>query len=412
MKTESEIHPLVWLTLLLDNLGLCLALPILPKLVADLVHGNVTTAAFYYGILLAISGLILFFFSPIQGALSDRIGRKKMLVIATGGTALSFIGLATAPNLPAVFLFQMLNSASGASYPVAGSYVADKSSPEKRACNFGKFGSMLTLGFILGPALGGLIGHFGIRLAMASAAAIATLTLLMVLAFFEDQKGVEQRTPFSWKAANPFSSMQLLFSRPTLSHLAVVVVCSDLAFQFFISTWVLYTTYRFNWSISQAGASLAFQGLGAVFVQAVLLQFCISRFGTKKTLMAALFFDAIALLLYNFVGNSLWMIACVIILHCVGSAVKPTVKSALSLAMKPNEQGALQGALASQFALSNVVGGLLGTALFGYFTSPLAPASIPGASFLLGFLALMIAAAIMLLKGAKTKPTPVISIVH
>jgi MFS transporter, DHA1 family, tetracycline resistance protein len=412
IKSQGNIHALIWLTLLLDQIGLCLPLPILPKLVAELVPGNLGVAACNYGILLAVSGLILFFFSPIQGALSDRFGRKKMLAIATGGTALSFVGLALAPNLPLLFLAQILNAASGASYPVAGSYVADKSKPEDRAKNFGTLGAMLTLGFILGPALGGLLGHFGLRLAMWVAASIATIAACMVLAFFEEGRGQNLRDPFAWKTANPFAAMQLLFARPSLSHLAMVIVCSDLAFQFFMSTWVLYTTFRFNWSIAQAGASLAFQGLGSVLVQAVLLPFFLARFGIKKTLMVALLFDAVALLLYNCIGDSMWMIGGVLILHCLGSAVKPTVKSALSLAMSANEQGALQGALASQFALSSVVGGLLGTALFGYFTSPQAPATLPGASFLLGFLSLIIAAAIMLLVGPKTKPAPAVSIVR
>jgi MFS transporter, DHA1 family, tetracycline resistance protein len=410
INSKGNIHVGVWLTLLFDHIGICLALPLLPKLIEELVHGNVGVAAFNYGILLAVSGLILFFFSPIQGALSDRVGRKKMLAIATGGTALSFVGLALAPNLPMLLLAQILNAASGASYPVAGSYVADKSNAEDRAKNFGTFGAMLTLGFILGPAIGGLLGHFGLRLAMGVAAVFATITLLMVLAFFEESRGEDQRDPLAWKTANPFAAMQLLFARPALSHLSIVVVCSDLAFQFFISTWVLYTTFRFNWSIAQAGASLAFLGLGSVLVQAVFLRFFLARFGTNKTLMGALLFDAAALLLYNCVGDSMWMIGCVITLHCLGSAVKPTVKSALSLAMSSNEQGALQGALASQFALSSVVGGLLGTALFGYFTSPQAPATLPGASFLLGFLSLIIAAAIVLLAGPKTKPVPAVSV--
>jgi DHA1 family tetracycline resistance protein-like MFS transporter len=408
MKSPDKIPVVVWLTFFLDHLGLCLALPLLPKIVAELGHGDLGRASFNYGILLAVSGLIVFFFSPIQGALSDRFGRKKMLAIASGGTALSFIGLSLAPNLPLLFLAQWLNAASGASYPVAGSYVADKSKACHRVKNFSTFGAMLTLGFILGPAIGGLVGQFGLRLAMAVAAVIATLTTILVWTFFEDSKTLQRRDPLAWKTANPFSAMHLLFARPALSHLAIVVVASDLAFQFFISTWVLYTTFRFNWSIAQAGLSLAFLGLGSVLVQTVMLTFFLNRFGTKKVIMGALLFDALALFLYNFVGNNILMIACVIILHCLGSAVKPTVKSALSLAINANEQGALQGALASQFALSSVFGGLFGTALFAYFTSAQAPTTLPGASFLFGCLALMIAATVTLSAGSRMESAPVV----
>ena len=405
MKDTDSISPVIWLTLFLDSAALGTALPVIPKIMERLVHGNIALAASYYGALIAMSGLLLFFFGPIQASLSDRFGRKRMVITAALGSAVSFIWLAAAPNLLCLFLAQAIYAISGASYPVVACLIGDLSNATNRTKNFSRLSGILTLGFIVGAASGGLLGQCGLNVAMNAAALSCLAAVALVLFFFKERAPISvlhaesvtaSASPSGWRhqlkaiCDNQLESARFLFSRAALGELALVMVCGDFAFQTFLSTWVLFTTLRFHWTIAQSGASLALEGLFSIVVQIVFLQYALPRWGVAKTLLASLFFDALALVLYNCIDGSLIVVA-VIAVHCMGAAVKPTCSAALAGAVDAGEQSKLQGAIGSQSALSSMVASLLGTSCFSYFTSSSAPVLFPGISMLISFTALVLA---------------------
>lgn len=414
LENLAPIKLVVWFTLFLDAAACSISLPVVPKLIERLVHSDTSLAASYYGLLLAMSGVLLFYCGPLQAVLSDHFGRRKMLITATAGSALGLIALALSPNLICLFLAQFIFAATGASQPVAACYIAETREPGSRTKNFSTLTGIVTLGFIVGASSGGLLGQFGLTLALTVATLASLLTVALIATFFEE-KTQPEKPEFSEKPqieqkkhkarlsrlsmdllrANPITSSKFLFSKAALGGLALVMLCGDFAFQTFLSTWVLFTTLRFHWSVSQSGASIGLQGLFAVVVQVVFLRYALPRFGLTKTLFAALFFDALSLVLYNCIDGSLIVVG-VIALHCAGAAVKPACTAALSAAVSAAEQAKLQGAIASQSALASVAASILGTALFGLFTSASAPIYFPGVSLLLGFGALVVAMIVLL----------------
>lgn len=380
-KLRSSII-FVLITLFLDVTGIGLSNPILPKLINHAV-GDVSTAAYYFGALTTTYALMLFIFSPIQGALSDQFGRKPVLLLSLLGTGLSYFGLTLAPSLPWIFIAQILNGMTGASLAVVSAYIADISRPEDRAQYFGLIGTTLALGWVIGPALGGLLSIWGLRVPFLVAAIITSLNLLYGLLIVPESHKLEHRRAFSWRAANPIGSLGLLLINASVLGLAAVIFCTDLALQCFISTWVLFTTYKFHWGAFQAGLSLALLGLMTAIVQVGIIRPVVIKFGERRIIIAGLSFSLIGYLLYAIASRG-WMMYGVIVLNGFDYAVKPTAQGLLSRQVSVRQQGAIQGALASQTALATIVGPLLATNLFGYFTSVGAGQRLPEVPFLLG----------------------------
>lgn len=378
--TDSIVFVLI--TLFIDVMGIGLSYPILPKLINQAV-GDVSTASYYFGALTTTYALMLFIFSPVQGALSDQFGRKPVLLFSLLGTGLSYLGLTLAPSLPWIFTAQILNGLTGASLAVVSAYIADISRPENRAQYFGLIGTTIALGWVIGPALGGLLSIWGLRVPFLIAAIMTILNLVYGLLIVPESHKLEHRRVFSWRAANPIGSIGLLRQNASVFGLATVIFCTDLALQCFISTWVLFTTYKFHWGAFQAGLSLALLGLMTAVVQGGIIRTVIVRFGEKRTIIAGLFFSLIGYLLYALASQG-WMMYGVIVLNGFDYAVKPTAQGLLSSQVSAQQQGAIQGALASQTALATIVGPLLATNLFGYFTSVGVPQRLPEVPFLLG----------------------------
>lgn len=372
----------ILITLFVDGIGSGLSNPILPKLINQFV-GNVSSASSYFGIVSTLYALMLFIFSPIQGALSDRLGRKPLLLFSLLGTGLSYLTLALAPNLFCIFIAQLINGATGASLAVVFAYISDVSTPEKRTKSFGLVGAALGIAWVIGPALGGLLSFWGLRVPFLVAAGITLSNLLYGLYVIPESHLLKYRRAFSWHRANPIASLSLLYQSPRTFVLAAIIFCTDLALQCFISTWVLFTTYKFHWSAFQAGLSLALLGLMTAVVQAGMICTRGNFFGERRMLTTALIFSMIGYILYA-LANQEWMIYGVIILNSFDFLVKPIAQSLLSHQIKPEEQGLLQGALASQTALTAIVGPLLATSLLSYFTAADSPLHLPEAPFLLG----------------------------
>jgi DHA1 family tetracycline resistance protein-like MFS transporter len=376
----------VLITLFLDVMGVGLSSPILPKLIAQF-QTDISTASYYYGAVTTSYALMLFLFSPVQGALSDQFGRKPVLLLSLFGTGLTYIALTFAPSLPWIFAAQILNGLTGASIAVVFAYIADVSTPEERPKNFGLVGAAMALGWVVGPALGGLLGVWGLRLPFAVAALITFLNLLYGSLVVSESHAPEQRRPFSWVRANPIASLRSLRKSPIIFALAAIIFCTDLALQCFISTWVLFTTYKFGWQTLQVGLSMALLGVMTASVQGGLIRPLIARFGSQRIIIVGLIFSTIGYLLYAF-ATAGWMMYGIIILNGFDFTVKPTAQGLLSIQVSSQEQGAIQGALASQTALATIIGPLLATNLFGYFTSSHAPFRLPEIPFYLGTLLL------------------------
>lgn len=372
----------VLITLFLDVIGIGLINPILPKLINQVV-GDVSTASYYFGAVTTAFALMLFVFSPVQGALSDQFGRRPVLLLSLLGTGLSYVGLALAPSLPWIFAAQMLNGLTGASLAVVSAYIADISQPENRAEYFGLIGTTLATGWVIGPALGGLLSIWGLQFPFLVAAIVTFLNLLYGFLVVPESHKPEHRRAFSWRRANPIGSLGLLWQNATILGLAAVIFCTDLALQCFISTWVLFTTYKFQWGAFQAGVSMALLGLVTAVVQASIIRPVLARFGERRTIVAGLSFSLIGYSLYALASQG-WMLYGVIILNGFDFVVKPTSQGLLSSLVSAREQGSIQGAIASQSALAAMVGPLLATNLFGYFTSARTPQRLPEIPFLLG----------------------------
>ncbi|HEY9600056.1 MAG TPA: TCR/Tet family MFS transporter [Allocoleopsis sp.] len=392
----------VLITLFLDVIGIGLSNPVLPKLINQVV-GDVSTASYYFGAVTTTFALMLFVFSPVQGALSDRFGRRPVLLLSLLGTGFSYLGLALAPSLPWIFAAQMLNGLTGASLAVVSAYIADISQPENRAEYFGLIGTTLATGWVIGPALGGLLSIWGLQFPFLIAAIVTFLNLLYGFLVVPESHKPEHRRAFSWRRANPIGSLGLLRQNATIFGLATVIFCTDLALQCFISTWVLFTTYKFQWGAFQAGVSMALLGLVTAVVQASIIRPVLARFGERRTIVAGLSFSLIGYLLYALASQG-WMLYGVIILNGFDFVVKPTSQGLLSSLVSAREQGSIQGAIASQSALAAMVGPLLATNLFGYFTSARAPQRLPEIPFLLGSFLFLVALGLAMATFSRKSP--------
>jgi DHA1 family tetracycline resistance protein-like MFS transporter len=384
----------IFVTLFLDILGIGLIIPILPKLIEQLTGGNVSAASHTFGWLAALYSLMQFGFAPVLGSLSDRFGRRAVILTSLLGSGLDYLLLAFAPSLPWFFLGRIIAGITGANITAANAYIADVSPPEKRAANFGMVAAAFGLGFIAGPALGGVLGHISLRLPFLVAAGLTLLNWLYGMFVLPESLPVEQRRAFDWKRANPIGSFVALRRHPELLGLTETYFLISLAHQVFPATWVLYTTYRYEWTPKEVGFSLALVGLMAAIVQGGLARKIIPALGERRSIVVGLTNATVFLALYGLASKG-WMVYVLLVVGSFGGIAMPALQGLVSRCVPLNEQGAVQGALASLGSLAGILGPLLATGLFGYFINDKAPIHLPGAAFfassLLVFLGLLMA---------------------
>lgn len=373
----------IFLTALLDIVGLGLIIPIFPQLVSGFTHGDLSEASRYLGVAFSLYTLMQFTFSPFLGALSDQVGRKPVLLFSLLGTSLSYVLTALAPSIGFLFAARILAGISGASLSVASTYIADVTAPEERAKGYGMIGAAFGLGFIIGPAVGGLLGQYGPQVPVYLAGAVSFLNFLYGFFLVPESHKPENRRPMTWAKANPLSWIGLLKSYPMVASLAVVFVLSGLGQQCLHSTWVVYTSHRFNWTPMQNGLSLTLVGVTAAIVQGALTGKIIGRFGERKALLGGLAVSTLAFTAYALATQG-WMLYAILVVGSLGGIAGPAVQAMVSKSVGPDEQGRMQGAMASLMSLTGVFGPLAANALFAYFNAPTAPVQIPGISFFLG----------------------------
>lgn len=395
MESTGEKRPaamaFILLTLFIDILGIGIIIPVLPELIKQFAGGSTTMASIYVGIIAASYSLMQFLCAPILGALSDRYGRRPVILASLFGLGIDFLIQGFATSLVWLFIGRLFAGILGASFTTANAYIADVSTPETRARNFGLVGVMFGLGFICGPALGGLLGGIHLRLPFFVSAGLALINWLYGYFVLPESLPQEHRSSFTLAKANPFGTLRRLRGYPLVAGLAAAFVCMSLAQRGLENVWVLYTGFRYAWDEQTNGLMLGLVGLMATLVQGLLVRPVIRRFGERGTVMFGLGISAVAFLCYGAASQG-WMIPCIIVFGSFGGVTGPAIQSIVADRVDPSDQGKIQGALTSLISLTNIVAPLFFTAgLFSYFTSESALFALPGAPFFVGSVLLALA---------------------
>lgn len=400
MKPRKASIALVLAVVYVDMLGIGLAFPILPRLVQQFEHGDVSRATWIYGLLAAAYALMQFMLAPALGALSDRFGRRPVLILSLLGMGLNYLVLAVAPSFAWLAAGRIVAGAMGASYSTAGAYLADITPPEKRAQSFGLIGAAFGFGFITGPALGGLLGDIGLRLPFIVASLLSFANLVFGYFILPESLAPENRKDFSLARANPVGALGTIGRYPAIAGLLNVFVLAAFANKVAETTWVLFATYKFHWSAASVGLSLAMVGVVFVVGQGGLVRIVVPRLGERRAILLGLFVSAVVVVLKGSVPRG-WMVYPAMGLALFGWTIaQPATMGVMSRTLPANEQGLLQGAIASVNSLTAVVGPPVWTSIFAYFVSPAAPVVIPGAAFDGAALVFLIALAL----AARTLP--------
>lgn len=373
----------VFITLLIDITGLGIIIPVMPKLIMELTGKPLSEASLYGGWMMLAFSVMQFFFSPVLGNLSDRFGRRPVLLISVFGFGVDYLLMAFAPTIGWLFAGRIIAGLAGANLTTAMAYISDITPPEKRAQNFGLVGVAFGVGFIIGPVIGGVLGEFGSRIPFFASAGLALLNWLYGFFVVPESLKPENRRAFDWKRANPVGTLLSLRRYPVIIGLMGCFFCVYVASHAVQSTWSYFTMEKFHWDESMVGYSLGLVGLVVAFVQGGLIRVVNPRLGNKNSVYLGFTLYIIGMLLFAFSTES-WMMYAFILPYCLGGIAGPALQSTLSNQVAANEQGELQGGLTSLISVAAIIGPWLMTHLFSYFTSPEAPIYLPGAPFIMG----------------------------
>lgn len=385
----------IFVTLLIDVMGWGLIIPVMADLIAQLKHIPVNQASTYGALLLSVFAITQFLFSPVIGNLSDKYGRRPVLLLSLLGFGIDYIILALAPAYGWLFAGRVIAGITGASFTTATAYIADVSTDEtSRAKNFGLIGAAFGLGFVLGPALGALLANWGIRAPFYAAAVLCLVNCVWGYFFLPESLSKENRRSFDWKRANPFGSLKFLTKHPEIGGLAFGFFLIYLGAQAVQSNWNFFTIYNFNWSEKMVGISLAVVGVLVGAVQAGLTRVINPRIGNEKSIYLGLALYTVGLVLFGFATQG-WMMFVFLIPYCLGGICGPSLQSVISGHVPANQQGELQGALTSLMSLTTIIGPLIMNSTFAYFTSDKAPFHLPGVHFLIGAVCILLSIVII-----------------
>jgi DHA1 family tetracycline resistance protein-like MFS transporter len=393
----------VFMTVVLDVLALGVIIPVLPELVKTFMGGDTAKAARITGVFGTVWALMQFIFSPLLGVMSDRFGRRPVILVSCLGLGLDYLFMAIAPTLAWLFVGRVISGITAASFATAGAYIADVTPPEKRAASFGMLGAAFGLGFVLGPALGGFLGSYSLRLPFWVAGGLSLLNTLYGIFVLPESLPPERRAQFSWKKANPLGSLTLLRSHPQLMVMAALLFLYHLAHQVLPSVFVLYSNYRYGWDPKTTGGVLATVGVCSVIVQAVLVRRVVPRIGERLALLTGLFFGAAGFFIYGFAssGRVFWLgVPVFALLGLYG----PAAQAITTRLVSPSEQGQLQGANSCVMGITGMIGPILFSATFAQFLHSDRGWNLPGAPFLLAAF-LMVFALILALTSVRS-PQP------
>jgi DHA1 family tetracycline resistance protein-like MFS transporter len=402
----------IYVTIVLDTLALGILIPVLPPLLRDFVSGDKVVAAATYGLLVTIWGLMQFLFSPLIGVLSDRFGRRPVLILSGFGLGLDYIIMALAPNLAWLFIGRIFSGITSSSFATAAAYVTDVTPMERRAAAFGMVGAAWGIGFILGPAIGGVMGNFGLRIPFWGAAAFSLASATYGLFVLPESLPREHRKGFAWRRANPIGSLTLLRSHSTLLGLAAVTFVQFLAFQVLPTVFVLYAYDRFGWQEYQVGLSLALVGALNITVQGGLVKRFITRFGERKALLTGLLFGSAAMVVWGLAPNDIVLLFAAFVFAPIGF-VAPALQSLMTRRVGPSEQGQLQGANASIAGLTGAIGPILFGLLYSLALRSRGQFDLLGLPFLVAAVLMLgsVGVAVRVTRSSSEEAAPRISVV-
>jgi DHA1 family tetracycline resistance protein-like MFS transporter len=399
----------IFITVCLDMLALGVIVPVLPRLVVEFEGGDFARAASITGIFGFFWAAMQFIFSPVLGALSDRFGRRPVVLLSNLGLGLDYVLMAVAPSLGWLFVGRLISGITSATFSTASAYIADVTPPERRAAQFGKIGAAFGLGFIVGPALGGLLGNVDLRLPFWVAGLLSVANAFYGFFILPESLPRERRTSrVMWRLANPLGALALLRSRRLLIGLAASVFLYFLAHESLPSLWVLYTTYRYHFSERLTGLSLAAVGLGSAVVSAALVGPVVKGLGERRALLVGLLFGMLGFGLYGLARSSLVFFLGIPLTALWGLA-GPSIQSLMTREVGPALQGQLQGALSSMRGLTGMVGPLVFTQVFSLTIDTQRSTQLPGAAYLLASLlvaASLVVAAVVSRRVTLPSPSP------
>ncbi|MGB4960184.1 MAG: TCR/Tet family MFS transporter [Saprospiraceae bacterium] len=383
MRNKQAAIGFIFVTMLIDVIGFGIIIPVLPRLLAEMNQIGINEASKYGGYLLFAFAVAQFIFSPVMGNLSDQYGRRPVLLLSLLGFSIDYLILAFAPNFWWFFVGRIIAGITGASFTTAAAYIADISTPEKRSKNFGMIGAAFGLGFIIGPFLGGVLGQYGHKIPFYVAAGLSFANFLYGYFILPESLAIENRRKFDIKRANPWGSLLQISRYDQLRFLLVAYMFLYIGSHAVQSTWNYFTMYRFGWDEAMVGYSLAIVGILVAIVQAGLAQKAAYFFGLERSIVIGFGLYSLGMFLFAFATQT-WMMFAFLLPYCFGGIAMPNLQSYMVGKVAPNQQGELQGGLTSLMSLTTIIGPIMMTSLFYYFTTELAPFMFPGAAFFMG----------------------------
>ena len=380
----------ILVTLFIDILGIGIIVPILPVLIREFLGGNNAQAAVYYGVIISTYATMQFLCAPVLGALSDRYGRRPVILVSLFGLGIDYLIQGWAPSIGWLFLGRIIAGIMGASITTANAYIADVSTPQTRAQNFGFVGAAFGLGFIFGPVLGGLLGAISLRLPFFVAAGLALVNWLYGFFVLPESLAPEHRSTVSWRKMNPLASLRRLGTYPLVAGLAVAFLFATMAQRGLENVWILYTGFRYGWDLLTNGLTLGLVGVMAVLVQGLLIKPIVARIGERRSIALGLTVSTLAFLAYGLASQG-WMVPVIIVFGALAGVALPTIQGLVAGTVLPSEQGKIHAAFTSLTSLTAIFSPLIFTAgLFSFFTSAAAPVILPGAPVFLGSLLFLV----------------------
>lgn len=380
----------ILITILIDCIGFGIIIPIMPSLIKQLTGASLSEASKYGGLLLVAYSVMQFIFSPVLGSLSDKLGRRPILLISLFGLGVDYIFLAFAPTITWLFVGRVFAGISGASITTASAYIADVSVPEKRAQNFGLIGAAFGLGFIIGPVIGGIFAQYGLRIPFMIAAGLSLINWLYGFFILPESLKLENRRDFDWKRANPIGALKQIKKYPALIGLLLALLMLYLAAQSTQSIWSYYTIEKFNWNATWVGYSLGFVGITVAIVQGGLIRIIIPKLGNKKAIQLGLILYVVGFAAFS-LASAGWMMFAFMVPYALAGITGPAIQGIISTQIPPNEQGELQGIMTGLMSMASIFGPLLMNYLFFYFTKHNTKVYFPGAPFMMAALLTCIA---------------------
>jgi MFS transporter, DHA1 family, tetracycline resistance protein len=382
-KYQNHALLFIFITVLVDVIGVGIIIPVIPELLTSLTGKDLNEAAGIGGLLMSTAALMQFFFAPVMGELSDRYGRRPVLLLALFGLGLDYLLHAYAPTIAWLFLGRILAGVFGSSFTVATAYIADVSTPEKKAKNFGLVGAAFGLGFIIGPVIGGVFAQWGVQVPFLIAAGLTLANFIFGLIILPESLPVENRRSINFKKMIPGVSLFKLGSYKAFGGVLLAFFLAQLAGQTLPSIWSFFTIEMYSWTAAEVGYSLAAVGILVAIVQGLLLGKVVARFGNKRVIMGGFILWTLGMLLYA-ISFQPWILYASLVPYCLGGIATPTLQGLISNKIPANEQGNLQGTLTSMASVTFIVGPFISTTIFAAFADSTKGIYFPGAPFVMG----------------------------